>query len=216
MTLFPTRDDKQQMLEAAIWPLMAAPRAVRAIRRLIWTIETTPADSRTRELLAAKLGVTERTVSRLTRLAETAGALHTESNPGDANRYRIDWPAIARAARRPSHQQTAASQETRQTNPTTHKPAGLYAGGWPIEITRDSLRTVATVNQLYQFALARKWVTNEDREGFFALAAAIVGCRKIPNPGAAFTRRVKAKDWSVGTGPYVQQARQALQRIDAL
>ena len=74
-TLFPSRHDKQTALENAVWPLLAAPKTTRQIRRLLWAIETTPDDGRTRDLLAAKLNVTPRTIARLVRLAERVGAL---------------------------------------------------------------------------------------------------------------------------------------------
>lgn len=216
--LFPSRHDKQTALEQTVWPLLAAPRTQRQLRRLVWAIETTPADGRTRELLAAKLEVTPRTIARLLRLAETIGAVQTTPTRGDANRYRIDWPGIFRAARGPNPATPAEPQPPAAAvqTPATNRPAGLYPGGWPLALTRDTLRTVATVQTLYEFAASRNWIGPEDRTGFFALAAAITAAKNLTNPGAVFTRRVKQRDWTVGTAANWEQARQAIAKLEEI
>ena len=257
-TLFPERDQKAAWLEAAdLSGPNHAPRTARAVRRLIWALETTPASSRTAEILAAKLSATARTISRLLRTAESLGILETTPEAGDVNRYRIDWPAIRRKCQprqgtvtpdktlspltiscQPQHftndacfSETNTTEPAAETNPTRpymngmnnqssfihqNGRAGLYPGGWNQPITRETLRTVSKVQALYEFAVARRWITTADREALFALASAITCAKHLKNPGPVWTARIKARDWnSIGTAADWEAARAAIARLDS-
>jgi hypothetical protein len=96
-TLFLTRDQKQELLDAADFSAPGTtPRSARAIGRLLWAIETLPESSRTKPILATRMECSVRNCARVIRNAEALGVLHTVAEPGDASYYTIDWPAIAR------------------------------------------------------------------------------------------------------------------------
>lgn len=96
-TLFLTREQKQALLDQAEFALPGStPRTTRAVKRLLWAIETLPESSRTKAILAARMECSPRNCARVIRTAETLGVLHTVAAPGDASYYTIDWPAVAR------------------------------------------------------------------------------------------------------------------------
>ena len=71
-------------------------------------------------------------------------------------------------------------------------------GGWPEPITSELLRDREQVARLFDFAVERDWVRQDDRPQFLTLAkycfrAAHEG--RIKNVGAAFTANVKARRW---------------------
>ena len=76
-------------------------------------------------------------------------------------------------------------------------------GGWPEPITVEILRDREQVTRLFDFAVERGWVHQDDRHRFHTLAkycfrAAHEG--RIKNAGATFTKNVKDKNWNGSNG----------------
>ena len=286
-TLFLSRDEKQAALDSAQPVGEHSPRAVRTARALIWAVETSPASSRTRAILAHRLGLSVRTVVRAVQLAESLGWLTSTPQAGDLSTYQIRWPEIVRAARnRPQSvslpganvtgdtkmspvpnrchpcqidvtgdikmspvtngdltPEKQGSNSPRHGNCVTHAGAmdvcmddgisrhtntssihpshdtpargALGPGGWPHKITAETLATPRAIQQLWTFALSRRWVDLADRDAFFALARAIARAKSMKSPGGAFTSRVKARDWDCGTSADWEWARRTIAAIDS-
>lgn len=288
-TLFLSRHEKAEAIESAQPVGEHSPRAVRTARALIWAVETSPASSRTRAILAARLGLSVRTVVRAVQLAESLGWLTCTPQAGDLSTYQIRWPEIVRAGRnRPqslslpganvtgdrkmspvtaichpcqidvtrdikmspvtngdSTPEKQGSNTPRHGNCITHagamdvcmddgidlqtnsssihsspgtQPArgALGPGGWPCKITAETLASPRAIQQLWTFALSRRWVDLADREAFFALARAIARAKSsVKSPGGAFTSRVKARDWDCGTAADWEWARRAIAAVDS-
>lgn len=90
-------------------------------------------------------------------------------------------------------------------------------GGWPEPITVATLSDRKQVDELFEFALGRAWVHQDDRHRFRTLAkycarAAKQGC--VKDAGATFTADVKAKCW-YGSNADEQAAINAAPRVSA-
>jgi len=72
------------------------------------------------------------------------------------------------------------------------------SGGWPEQITGETLRDPVAVARLYRHAIERKWIQDSDatRLGSFTTA---VAARDGHTPGGLFTSLVKKKAWQTGS-----------------
>ncbi len=99
--------------------------------------------------------------------------------------------------------------------PPVRLPGALGPGGWPQEITLQTLRSYRDVASLADFAIGRRWIGESDRLAFFALASAVQRTAKgLKSPGGAFTTRVKARDWTPANSGDWAAARKALAWLD--
>ncbi len=134
-TLFLSRGEKQAALDAAQPVGEHSPRAVRTARALIWAVETCPASSRTRAILAARLGLSVRTVVRAVQLAESLGWLTCTPQAGDLSTYQIRWPEIVRAGR--NRPQSVSLPEANVTGDRKMSPVTAICHPCQIDVTRD-------------------------------------------------------------------------------
>lgn len=145
-TLFLSRDEKAQALEAAQPVGVHSARAIRTARALIWAIETAPASSRTRAILAGRLGLSVRTVVRAVQLAESLGWLTCTPQAGDLSTYQIRWPEIVRAGR--NRQQPVSMPEANVTGDRKMSPVTAICHPCQIDVTRDKILSPVTNGDL--------------------------------------------------------------------
>jgi hypothetical protein len=109
---------------------------------------------------------------------------------------------------------TPNAEPAKRTTEVTSPGPGLAPGGWPFPLDRKALSTPATVETLFAFAQARGWIGPTGRADFHALACACARARHLQNPGGAFTRRLKAGDFSATTEADQKAAAIALATLD--
>lgn len=158
-TLFLSRDEKAEALEVAQPVGEHSPRAVRTARALIWAVETSPASSRTRAILAHRLGLSVRTVVRAVQLAESLGWLTCTPQAGDLSTYQIRWPEIVRAGR--NRQQPASMPGANVTGDRKMSPVTAICHPCQIDVTRDTNLAPVTNRDL----TAEKQGSNTPRHG---------------------------------------------------
>jgi len=276
--LFFTLEEKERLIRFADFQVRGCtPGTFRKVKRLLWAIETTPADARTAEILSAKSGIVRSTYNRALELGKLLGVLNVVEHRGGINSFRIDWHQVRRfiyaepaletqpgplpnrrapksdpsqigglpkksegsdfsgnaafsgtipAIRESSFHESCIHEmnvmnELNHSSPSIHEKAApssqKHPGGWPVVVSADVLRHSDRVQKLFEYALARNWVSEFDRLDFFATARA---CRRgaesgrLRQSGAKFTSLVKRKDWSFASEQDRTKAAEGIEAYD--